>query len=67
MSNFKALVKTATKRSIYEKYGIEYRNGKIYHSEFGWINPLLMRRTKSLFAAFTQAAILISILAATNT
>lgn len=31
-----------TKKDIYNKYGIEYKAGKIYHSEFGWIAPLLV-------------------------
>lgn len=48
MSNLKKLVKAATKRSIYESYGIEYRNGKIYAPEFGWINPLLINGNAKL-------------------
>lgn len=31
-----------SKKQIYVKYGIEYKSGKIYHEEFGWINPLLV-------------------------
>ena len=48
MSNLKKLVKATTKRSIYESHGIEYRNGKIYHPVFGWINPLLINGNAKL-------------------
>lgn len=48
MSNFGAIVKSASKRAIYENYGIEYRNGKIYHPVFRWINPLLINGNAKL-------------------
>lgn len=48
MSNFKSIVKSASKRAIYESYGIKYRNGKIYHPVFGWINPLLINGNAKL-------------------
>ena len=31
-----------TKKYIYNKYGIDYEDGKIFHHEFGWIAPLLV-------------------------
>ena len=48
MSNFKSVVKSASKRNVYAAYGIEYRNGKIYHPVFGWINPLLINGNAKL-------------------
>ena len=48
MSNYKRLVETASKRAIYAEFGIEYRSGKIYHDEFGWINPLLINGNAKL-------------------
>ena len=48
MSNFKSVVKSANKRNVYAAYGIEYRNGKIYHPVFGWINPLLINGNAKL-------------------
>ena len=41
-------VKTTGKAAIYAKYGIEYKDGKIYHSLFGWINPLLINGNTKL-------------------
>lgn len=29
------------KANIYRDFGIQYKNGKIYHPAFGWINPLM--------------------------
>ena len=36
------MYKTMTKKEIYRKRGIEYKDGKIYHSEFGFIPELLV-------------------------
>ena len=36
-----SVVKTS-KKDVYSAFGIEYKAGKIYHPEFGWINPLLV-------------------------
>ena len=35
-------MKKASKKDIYNQYGIKYESGKIYHDKFGWISPLLI-------------------------
>lgn len=37
-----------SKQAIYEQYGIQYENGKIFHPVFGWINPLLVNGNAKL-------------------
>ena len=41
MAKNTAVVKTS-KKDVYAAFGIEYKAGKIYNQEFGWINPLLV-------------------------
>lgn len=51
MSNRNKKVKAnhrITKKEIYFAYGIEYKAGKIYSPEFGWINPLLINGNAKL-------------------
>ena len=36
------------KATIYNDFGIQYKNGKIYHPAFGWINPLLKNGNKKI-------------------
>ncbi len=38
----------ATKKDIYNKYGIQYQDGKIYAPMFGWINPVLINGNDKL-------------------
>lgn len=53
-------VKRNSKFDIYASYGILYRNGKIYHPQFGWIRPLLVNGNsklgKGVFTFSTLAA-----------
>ena len=37
-----------TKKEIYAQHGIEYKAGKIYNKEFGWIRPLLVDGNKKI-------------------
>lgn len=50
MTKAKAKVKKLTKKEIYAKHGIEFRNedGKILAPLFGWINPLLINGNTKL-------------------
>lgn len=38
----------SSKKEIFAKYGIEYKAGKIYHSEYGWINLLLVNGNEKI-------------------
>ena len=41
-------MKKLSKKEIYAKYGIEYKNGKILAPEFGWIRPLLVNGNQKI-------------------
>ena len=41
-------MKKESKKAIYAKYGIIYKNGKIFHEEFEWINPLMINGNEKI-------------------